>query len=121
MLIVNPKPPGPEPFESWSNRRLTVDRVAATTLRSDRILYPLLVLTIIAGIAKRQPSIGPADPLRWSKTPFFGMTLLVWRRLERLAGRTRRPRWFVLSRWGYVEWSAPRCARAAEESTWGRC
>lgn len=32
-------------------RRLTVDRVAATTLRSDRVLYPLLVLTIAAGIA----------------------------------------------------------------------
>lgn len=32
-------------------RRLTVDRVAATTLRSDRVMYPLLVLTIAAGIA----------------------------------------------------------------------
>lgn len=32
-------------------RRLTVDRVAATTLRSDRIMYPLLLLTIASGVA----------------------------------------------------------------------
>ncbi len=32
-------------------RRLTVDRVAATTLRSDRIMYPMLLLTIAAGVA----------------------------------------------------------------------
>lgn len=32
-------------------RRLTVDRVAATTLRSDRVMYPLLLLTIAAGVA----------------------------------------------------------------------
>lgn len=31
-------------------RRLAVDRIAATTLPSDRVLYPLLLLTIAAGV-----------------------------------------------------------------------
>lgn len=52
-------------------RRLTVDRVAATTLRSDRILYPLLVLTIIAGIAATIDTVANRYAYRETVSPWF--------------------------------------------------
>ena len=52
-------------------RRLTVDRVAATTLRSDRILYPLLVLTIVAGIAATIDTVADRYAYRETVSPWF--------------------------------------------------
>ncbi len=49
-------------------RRLTV---AATTLRSDRILYPLLVLTIIAGIEATIDSVADRYAYRETVSPWF--------------------------------------------------
>jgi nitrate reductase gamma subunit len=52
-------------------RRLTVDRVSATTLRSDRILYPLLVLTISAGIAATINTLADRYAYRETVSPWF--------------------------------------------------
>ena len=52
-------------------RRLTVDRVAATTLRSDRVLYPLLVLTIAAGIAATILTVVDRYGYRETVSPWF--------------------------------------------------
>lgn len=52
-------------------RRLAVDRVAATTLRSDRILYPLLVLTIAAGIAATLSTTADRYAYRETVSPSF--------------------------------------------------
>jgi nitrate reductase gamma subunit len=54
-----------------AHRRLTVDRVAATTLRSDRILYPLLVLTIVAGIAATIETVADRYAYRETVSPWF--------------------------------------------------
>jgi nitrate reductase gamma subunit len=52
-------------------RRLTVPRVAATTLRSDRILYPMLVLTIVAGIAATIETVADRYAYRETVSPWF--------------------------------------------------
>jgi nitrate reductase gamma subunit len=52
-------------------RRLTVRRVSATTLRSDRILYPLLVLTIAAGIAATIDTVLDRYAYRETVSPWF--------------------------------------------------
>ncbi|RDI73502.1 narI: respiratory nitrate reductase, gamma subunit [Gaiella occulta] len=52
-------------------RRLTVPRVAATTLRSDRILYPLLVLTVVAGIAATTDTVIDRYAYRETVSPWF--------------------------------------------------
>lgn len=52
-------------------RRLTVPRVAATTLRSDRILYPVLVLTIVAGIAATTNTVVDRYAYRETVSPWF--------------------------------------------------
>lgn len=52
-------------------RRLRVDRVAATTLRSDRILYPLLMLTIAAGIAATVLTVADRYAYRETVSPWF--------------------------------------------------
>lgn len=52
-------------------RRLTVPRVAATTLRSDLVLYPVLVLTIVAGIAATMNTVVDRYAYRETVSPWF--------------------------------------------------
>lgn len=52
-------------------RRLTVARVSATTLRSDRILYPLLVVTIVSGIAATIETALDRYAYRETVSPWF--------------------------------------------------
>jgi nitrate reductase gamma subunit len=52
-------------------RRLSVPRIAATTLRSDRILYPLLVLTIVMGIAATIETVFDRYGYRETVSPWF--------------------------------------------------
>lgn len=52
-------------------RRLTIPRVSATTLRSDRILYPLLVITIISGILATVDTVINRYGYRETVSPWF--------------------------------------------------
>ena len=52
-------------------RRLTVPRVAATTLRSDRVLYPLLLLTIVGGILATADTVVDRYAYRETVSPWF--------------------------------------------------
>lgn len=52
-------------------RRLAVPRIAATTLRSDRVLYPLLVVTIVAGIAATIDTVVDRYAYRETVSPWF--------------------------------------------------